>query len=110
MIEIIIMIGVVWNACLQTYWFYWTLKNHSHKHIENNPENLTNSLEGYVATPKNKNQDKFVTGTLATKDIRGYTPVPKSKEEVFGAERKYDPSTIKGQFDSFFEPTPPGEE
>ncbi len=82
MIEIIVMIGVVWNACLQTYWFYWTLKNHSHKHIENNPENLpkemvTNSLEGYVATPK-------------------------SKDEVFSGERKYDPNKVKGVFDNVF--------
>jgi len=36
MIEQIILIGVVWNALLQTIWFIWTLKNHSHKHIENN--------------------------------------------------------------------------
>jgi len=79
MIEIIVMIGVVGNFLLQLIWFIWTLKNHSHKHIENNHEEII------------------------TNSITDYTPVPKSKEEVFGAERKYDPSKVKGAFDSFFE-------
>ena len=88
MIEIIVMIGVLGNFLLQGYWFIWTLKNHSHKHIENNESNETNET----------NQE-----TIITNDIRGYQPIPKSKEEVFGAERKYDPSKIEGKFDSLFE-------
>jgi hypothetical protein len=28
MIEKIIMVGVIWNAFLQTAWFIWTLKKH----------------------------------------------------------------------------------
>jgi hypothetical protein len=85
MIEIIVMIGVVGNFLLQSYWFIWTLKNHSHKHIENNEENL----------PENKE--------IVTNSITNYTPTPKSKEEVFSGERKYDPNKVKGAFDSFFE-------
>ena len=87
MIEIIVMIGVVGNFVPQLCWFIWTLKNHSHKHIENNSENTEN-------TENNE---------IVTNSITDYTPVPKSKEEVFGAERKYDPSKVKGAFDSLFE-------
>jgi hypothetical protein len=84
MIEVIVMIGVVGNFVLQLSWFIWTLKNHkkqdfSHKHIENDQNN--------------QNQE-----TIYPKSI-----VPKSKEEVFSAERKYNPNKIKGQFDSIFE-------
>ena len=87
MVEIIVMIGVIGNFLLQSYWFYWTLKNHSHKHIENN-ENTEN---------------KEHIEQLSTNSLQGYQPVPKSKDEVFSGERKYDPSTVKGQFDSIFD-------
>jgi len=33
-IETIVMIGVVWNAILQTMWFYWSVKVHEEKHTE----------------------------------------------------------------------------
>ena len=32
MIEKIVMIGVVGNFLLQSYWLYWTLKEHKDKH------------------------------------------------------------------------------
>ena len=35
-------------------------------------------------------------------DIRDYVATPKSKDEVFTGERKYDPNKIQGAFDSFF--------
>jgi CRISPR/Cas system-associated protein endoribonuclease Cas2 len=85
MIEIIVAIGVIGNFLLQLSWFIWTLKNHSHKHIENNQENLPDHDE------------------IVTDSITDYTPVPKSKEEVFSGERKYNPDKVKGAFDSFFE-------
>jgi hypothetical protein len=76
MIEIIIMIGVVGNFLLQLSWFIWTLKNHSHKHIENNPDPMD--------------------------QIKDFVPTPKSRDEVFSAEKRYDPNKIKGAFDELF--------
>ena len=84
MIEIIVAIGVIGNFILQTTWFIWTLKNHSHKHIENNPE-----------PPKH--------GEIVTDSITNYTPTPKTRDEVFSGERKYDHRRVKGIFDSLFE-------
>ncbi len=86
MIELIVMVGVIGNFILQTIWFIWTLKNHSHKHIENNPETFE--------TPKEE---------MCTNSIRDYQPIPKSRDEVFGAERRYDPNKIKGVFDGVFD-------
>jgi len=83
MIETIVMVGVIWNAVLQTIWFIWTLKNHSRKHIENNEESPDSEI--------------------VTDSILNYTPTPKTKEEVFSGEKKYDATKIKGAFDSFFE-------
>jgi hypothetical protein len=78
-IEIIVMVGVIWNAILQTIWFIWSIKTHHQKHNEDeNSELMTNSTTDY--------EPKF-----------------KSRDEVLNAERKYDPNKIKGMFDSVFE-------
>ncbi len=34
MVEEIIMVGVIWNAVLQTYWFVWSKGIHERKHKE----------------------------------------------------------------------------
>jgi len=34
MIEDIICVGVIWNAILQTYWFFWSKSIHERKHDE----------------------------------------------------------------------------
>jgi hypothetical protein len=94
MIEIIIMIGVVGNFLLQLSWFIWTLKNHKkgdwHKHIENDEVGGVDEV-GETETE------------IVTNSIHGYEPTPKSRAEVFGGEKKYDPNKIKGAFDEFFE-------
>jgi hypothetical protein len=79
MIEEIVMIGVIWNAVLQTAWFIWTLKNHSHKHIENNE--LESPFLGDYIEPE---------------------LTPKSREEVLSGDKKYDPNKVKGAFDGLF--------
>ena len=84
MIEIIIMVGVIWNALLQTYWFYWSRKVHNEKHYTDHEP-----VESEVI--------------VKCKDIRDYIATPKSKDEVFSGEKKYDPNKIQGAFDSFFE-------
>jgi len=35
-IEHIVMAGVIWNAILQTYWFFWSRNIHKRKHKEDN--------------------------------------------------------------------------
>jgi len=37
-IEIIVMVGVVWNAILQTYWFIWSKIIHERKHLTDNSD------------------------------------------------------------------------
>ena len=32
-IELVVMIGVVWNAALQTYWLFWSKSIHDRKHL-----------------------------------------------------------------------------
>jgi hypothetical protein len=80
MIEKIIMVGVIWNAVLQTVWFWWTLKNHSHKHIENNE----------LKSP-------YLKSSYVEMDLE-----PKPREEVLNGEKKYNPDKIKGAFDNVF--------
>jgi hypothetical protein len=31
-LELIITIGVIWNAVLQSIWFIWSIKTHNEKH------------------------------------------------------------------------------
>ena len=91
-IEVIVMIGVIWNALLQTYWFFWSKSIHERKHKDDE-----------IESKENKEQSERPE-QLLTNSLQGYQPIPKSKDEVFSGERKYDPSTVKGQFDDFFNP------
>ena len=53
---------------------------------------------------KEEKEDEVKTGDVIkqTESLQGYVATPKSKDEVFSGERRYDPSKIKGAFDDFF--------
>ena len=53
---------------------------------------------------RNERKNEVKTGDVIkqTESLQGYVATPKSKDEVFSGERKYDPSKIKGVFDDFF--------
>ena len=79
-IEIVIMSGVLWNAFLQTYWFFWSKKIHDKS--EYGRKHFSDSEEIDLGIP---NQVK--------------RPVP---SEVSPPQRKYNPDEIEGKLDVFF--------
>jgi cell division protein FtsN len=97
MIETIVMIGVVGNFLLQSVWFIWTLKNHSHKHIENNPDQTDQTEPEYPAPrPHNKRPIK------PSYNPGKFVPMPGTPTTYADKPKKYNPDEIEGEFDSFF--------
>ncbi len=45
MIEIIVMIGVITNAILQIYWFFWSKSIHDRKHFTDDVKDKDNENE-----------------------------------------------------------------
>ena len=96
-----VLIGVMGNFVLQSLWFIWTLRNHSHKHIENNPEELEDYSELEEELQKNI-QDLYKVEPQEPVEWVDVRPDKEYREQIFNKERKYNPDEIKGKFDVFF--------
>ena len=91
-LELIIMVGVIWNAVLQTIWFIWSIKVHTEKHLEDETQQTSRTSK----TPRTPKTQK--TAPVVWNDV-----IPKTREEVLNTEKRYNPDEIQGAFDDFFQ-------
>ncbi len=104
-IEIVIMLGVLWNAFLQTYWFFWSKKIHDNgeygrKHFTDSEEiDAHDSLEQHAKQLRDQRtwENFQEMAPMAPDQVK--RPVP---SEVSPPQRKYNPDEIEGKLDLFF--------
>jgi hypothetical protein len=90
--ETVIMVGVIWNAMLQTYWFFWSREIHNRKHFSDEID-LHDKIK------------KYCDDNIAEKDTQNiwkeFVPL-KTKEEILNNAKAYDPDEISGALDTLF--------
>ena len=97
MIEIIIMIGVISNAVLQTYWFFWSRSIQQRKHKD---DEFKNDIDEALKNLEEM-QNKFNTKVNTWNE---FNPSESNETLTRNEHGKYNPDEIKGHFDGFFTP------
>ena len=91
--ETIIMIGVIWNALLQTYWFFWSRSIHDRKHSSDEID-LYDKIKEYC-------DDTIPLNTQNNVGWEDFVPL-KTKDDILNNTPKYNPDDIPGAFDDIF--------
>ena len=107
MIEIIIMIGVLWNAGLQTYWFFWSKKIEKRKHFTDGDEiDLHDRVEEYFQL-RIHNERVIADRDKMWEEFRATPNVALDSEKndfIRNQDGKFDYNEIPGALDNLFEP------
>jgi hypothetical protein len=60
-VELVVMVGVIWNALLQTYWFFWSRKIQERKHtMDDGPREIPKFLEDRIDFLESELSDAIV--------------------------------------------------
>ena len=111
MIETIVMVGVIWNALLQTYWLFWSKKIHERKHLTDEEEiEKYDQLKMHFENEFNKLKREVEWREFSTTSKKDGRPKPSDfivkpqPGDSWSHPKKYNPDDITGDFDSFFSP------
>ena len=103
MVEIIIMMGVLGNFFLQTYWFFWSREIHERKHLTDEDFVSFSDFDKEVTETERdyyKEQDKVKQKRIDDWSEFNNQEAPSESKEP--KEKKFNPDEVKGIFDDVF--------